>query len=66
MKIEKKFIITPRFIDQIAYHTQKDQVNELANIFGCHNYFNDNESQETYSRLYNMLTSVMNKTVQNN
>ena len=62
----EKFIMTPRFIDQVAYRTQKDQVDELVNISGCHDDFDDNESQETYSRLYNTLTSVMNKTGQNN
>ena len=62
----EKFIMTPRFVDQIAYRTQKDQVDELVNILGHHDYFNDNKSQETYSRLYNMLTSVMNESGQSN
>ena len=62
----EKFIMTPRFIDQIAYRTQKDQVDELVNILGCCVYFNNSKSQETYSRLYNMLTSVMNESGQRN
>lgn len=62
----EKFIMTPRFIDQIAYRTQKDQVDELVNILGCRVYFNSSKSQETYSRLYNMLTSVMNESGQRN
>lgn len=62
----EKFIMTPRFIDQIAYRTQKDQVDELVNILGCRVYFNNSKSQETYSRLYNMLTSVMNESGQRN
>ena len=61
----KKFIMTPRFIDQIAYRTQKDQVDELMNILGYYDDFNDSESQETYNSFYNMLTFVMNTSGQN-
>lgn len=62
----EKFNMTPRFIDQIAYRTQKDPRDELVNILGYYNDFNDSQSQETYNRFYNMLTSVMNTSGQSN
>ena len=62
----KKFIMTPMLIDQIAYRTEKYQMDELVNILGYYNDFNGNESQETYSRFYDMLTSVMNAPGQSN
>ena len=59
----EKFIMTPRFIDQIVYRTLKHQVDELVNIlryYDDHISLHSQKSEETYNRLYKMLTSVMN------
>ena len=58
----EKFIMIPRFIDQIAYRTEKYQADELVNILGYYQDINEEviKSEETYDRSYNMLMSVMN------
>ena len=59
----EKFIMIPRFIDQIAYRTEKYQADELVNILGYYQDINEEviKSGETYDILYNMLMSVMNQ-----
>ena len=58
----EKFIMIPRFIDQIAYRTKKYQADELVNILEPYQVINEEviQSDETYDRLYNILMSAMN------
>ena len=46
----EKFIMIPRFIDQIAYRTKKYQADELVNILEPYQVINEEviQSEETY------------------
>ena len=66
----KNFVMTPRFKDQIAWRTQKDQLKDLAKCLKEENREPtmdkiENDYKKTYNKCYALLTILMEEAGRN-